>query len=157
MMSERNPVYSPFFGAIGAAASIILCSFGSAYATAKSGTSISMAGTKNPSAIMKALLPVVMAGIIAIYGLVASVLIVNSITDSEQGYSTDTGYLHFGAGFSVGMTGVAAGYAVGIVGERGVISTILQPRFFVGMVLMLIFSEVIGLYGLILGLILVTK
>ena len=156
-MNERNPVYSAFFGAVGAASAMILCSLGSAFATAKSGASISSAGSKNPSAIMKSLLPVVMAGIIAIYGLVAAVLIVNSITDSEKGYTTYTGYLHFGSGLSVGMTGVAAGYAVGIVGERGVITTILQPRFFVGMVLMLIFSEVIGLYGLILGLILITK
>lgn len=151
---EQIPVYSTFFGSMGAAAAMILCALGSAYATAIAGASVASAGIKNPSAIMKTLLPVVMAGIIAIYGLVAAVLIVNSI---EEKYEVFTGYLHFGAGVSVGMTGLSAGYAVGIIGRSGVISMILQPKFFVGMVLMLIFAEVLGLYGLILGLILITK
>lgn len=151
---EQNPVYSTFFGSMGAAAAMILCALGSAYATAIAGAAVASAGIKNPSAIMKSLLPVVMAGIVAIYGLVAAVLIVNSI---EANYEVFTGYIHFGAGVSVGLAGMAAGYAIGIVGRSGVISIILQPKFFVGMVLMLIFAEVLGLYGLILGLILITK
>lgn len=154
---EQYPVYSTFFGSMGAAASMIFCALGSAYATAISGASVASAGIKNPSAIMKTLLPVVMAGIIAIYGLVASVLIVNDLSDNVEEYTVFTGYLHFGAGVAVGITGLAAGYAVGIVGRSGVITTIVQPKFFVGMVLILIFAEVLGLYGLILGLILITK
>lgn len=154
---EQYPVYSVFFGSMGASAAMILCALGSAYATAIAGAAVASAGIKNPSAIMKSLLPVVMAGIIAIYGLVAAVLIVNDLTDKVEEYTVFIGYLHFGAGVAVGITGLAAGYAVGIVGRSGVISTILQPKFFVGMVLILIFAEVLGLYGLILGLILITK
>jgi len=61
-----------------------------------------------------------------------------------------------GAGLSVGLAGLAAGFAVGIVGDAGVRGTALQPRLFVGMILILIFAEVLGLYGLIVGLILNT-
>jgi V-type H+-transporting ATPase proteolipid subunit len=47
----------------------------------------------------------------------------------------------------VGLTGLAAGYAIGIVGDAGVRAYMSQSRIFVGMVLILIFGEVLGLYG----------
>jgi len=68
-----------------------------------------------------------------------------------------SGFLHLAAGLSVGLTGLAAGYAIGIVGDKGVRSYMSQSRVFVGMVLILIFGEVLGLYGLIVALILNTK
>ena len=73
-----------------------------------------------------------------------------------------SGFLHLAAGLSVGLTGLAAGYAIGVVGDvvscislnktianavKGVRSYMQQSRIFVGMVLILIFSEVLGLYG----------
>jgi len=51
---------------------------------------------------------------------------------------------------------VAAGFAIGVVGDAGVRGTAQQPKLFVGMVLILIFGEVLGLYGLIIALILNT-
>lgn len=62
-----------------------------------------------------------------------------------------------GAGLSVGLCGAAAGYAIGIVGDSGVRGFAQQPRLFVGMILVLIFAEVLGLYGLIVALILASK
>lgn len=59
-------------------------------------------------------------------------------------------FLHLGAGLSVGMTGLAAGYCIGIVGDKGVRAYMEQSRVFVGMVLILIFGEVLGLYGYVL-------
>ena len=97
---------------------------------------------------------ILIAGIIAIYGLVVSVIIgINLSTD----YSAFKGFLHLGAGLSVGLSGLAAGYAIGVVGDAGVRGTAQQPRLFVGMILILIFAEVLGLYGLIVALILSTK
>ena len=66
-------------------------------------------------------------------------------------------FAHLGAGLSVGLSGLAAGFAIGIVGDAGVRGTAQQPRLFVGMILILIFAEVLGLYGLIVALILSTK
>ena len=45
------------------------------------------------------------------------------------------------------------GLAIGIVSDAGVRAVAQQPRMYVGMVLILIFSEALGLYGLIVGLI----
>lgn len=56
-------------------------------------------------------------------------------------------FLHLGCGIAVGMTGLAAGYCIGIVGDTGVRAYMEQSRIFVGMVLILIFGEVLGLYG----------
>jgi len=47
--------------------------------------------------------------------------------------------------------------AVGIAGDAGVRGSAQQPRLFVGMILIMIFSEVLGLYGFIVALILDTK
>ncbi|KAG6836588.1 H(+)-transporting V0 sector ATPase subunit c [Arthromyces matolae] len=67
------------------------------------------------------------------------------------------GFVQLGAGLSVGLAGLAAGFAIGIVGDAGVRGTAQQPRLFVGMILILIFAEVLGLYGLIVALIMNTS
>jgi len=87
------------------------------------------------------IIPVIMAGIIAIYGLVVSVLISNELAQKQSLY---TGFIQLGAGLSVGLAGLAAGFAIGIVGDAGVRGTAQQPRLFVGMILILIFAEVLG-------------
>ena len=86
-----------------------------------------------------------MAGIIGIYGLVVSVLISDGLT--QDGYALYTGFIQLGAGLAVGLAGMAAGFAIGIVGDAGVRGTAQQPRLFVGMILILIFAEVLGKLG----------
>lgn len=73
------PEYAPFLGFAGAGSAMILSSIGAAYGTAKAGVGIAGMGTFRPELIMKSLIPVVMAGIIAVYGLVVSVLISGSV------------------------------------------------------------------------------
>jgi len=156
--TEKSPVYSPFFGAMGATAAMVFSALGAAYGTAKSGTGIAAMSVMRPELIMKSIIPVVMAGIIAIYGLVVAVLIANDIKEPLEGeYTLFKAFLQLGAGLSVGLSGLAAGFAIGIVGDAGVRGTAQQPRLFVGMILILIFAEVLGLYGLIVALILTTK
>lgn len=67
----------------------LLClsvALGAAYGTAKSGTGIAAMSVMRPELIMKSIIPVVMAGIIAIYGLVVAVLIANNISDKISLY-----------------------------------------------------------------------
>ncbi|CAC5425131.1 V-type proton ATPase 16 kDa proteolipid subunit c-like [Mytilus californianus] len=151
---SSEPIYTPFFGAMGATAAISFSALGAAYGTAKSGTGIAAMSVMRPELIMKSVIPVVMAGILAIYGLVVAALIANSI---DKSYTLFKSFCHLGAGLSVGLSGLAAGFAIGIVGDAGVRGTAQQPRLFVGMILILIFAEVLGLYGLIVALILATR
>ncbi|ORZ33305.1 V-type ATPase [Catenaria anguillulae PL171] len=155
-MSAQCPIYASFFGLAGSSMAMILTAIGAAYGTYKAGVGIAMMGTFRPDLIMKSLIPVVMAGIIAVYGLVVAVVISGNMSPANP-YSLFSGLLHLAAGLSVGFTGIAAGYAVGVVGDAGVKGYSMSPRLFVGMVLMLIFAEVLGLYGLIVALILNTR
>ncbi len=52
--------------------------------------------------------------------------------------------MHLAAGISVGLSCLAAGFCIGIVGDAGVRASGQQPRMFVGMMMMLIFAEVLG-------------
>jgi len=146
------PPYAPFFGFAGVAASMIFSTIGSAYGTGKAGIGIAGLGSFKPELVMRSLIPVVMSGIIAVYGLVVSVLISGSL-DPGLEYPLFKGFVHLGAGLACGLTGMAAGYAVGHVGDACVRAYVYESRVFVTMVLILIFAEVLGLYGLIVAII----
>ncbi|TDL22220.1 V-type ATPase [Rickenella mellea] len=149
------PPYAPFFGFAGVSSAMVFSTVGAAYGTSKAGIGIAGLGTFKPELIMKSLIPVVMSGIIAVYGLVVSVLIAGGLT--PQGYSLFAGFVHLGAGLSCGFTGLAAGYAIGIVGDSCVRAYVHESKVFVTMVLILIFAEVLGLYGLIVALLMNTR
>ena len=51
---------------------------GAAYGTAKAGAAIAAIGTVNPNIVMTALIPIIMAGILTIYGLVIGIFISTS-------------------------------------------------------------------------------
>ncbi|OZJ06333.1 V-type proton ATPase 16 kDa proteolipid subunit [Bifiguratus adelaidae] len=153
-MSEYCPVYAPFFGAMGCTAAVVFSCLGAAYGTAKSGVGLSAMGVLRPDLVLKCIIPVVMAGILGIYGVVVSVLLSSGLSAQQTLFS---GFIQFGAGLAVGLSCLGAGIAIGIVGDAGVRATAQQPRNFVGMILILIFAEVLGLYGLIVALIMNTK
>ena len=108
---------------------------------------------------MKNIIPVVMAGVLGIYGLIIAVIIGNGVkpfgsTGRIMSYSTYTGFAHLAGGMCCGLSGMSAGIAIGIVGDAGVRAVGQQEKLFVGMILILIFAEALGLYGLIVALIL---
>lgn len=153
---QYAPLFAPFFGFAGCAFAMILSCLGAAIGTAKSGIGISGIGTFKPELIMKSLIPVVMSGILAVYGLVVAVLIAGGLSPTEE-YTLFNGFMHLSCGLCVGFACLSSGYAIGIVGDVGVRKYMHQPRLFVGIVLILIFSEVLGLYGMIVALILNTR
>jgi len=148
--------YAPFFGYMGAATAQIFSVLGAAYGTAKAAVGIYEMGIQNPRMIIKAVIPVVMAGVIAIYGLVLSLVLKGKIHEASEGYTLDQGFSHLAAGLTVGLCGLASGYATGIVSDAGVRSMGRQPKMFIGMILVLIFAGALALYGLIAGLIIAT-
>ncbi|KAF5023743.1 hypothetical protein F66182_4176 [Fusarium sp. NRRL 66182] len=151
---DRCPMYASFFGAIGCACSIVFTTFGAAYGTAKSAGAIFQSGILRPDMMMQNTLCAIMAQILSIYGLVASVIITGGIKEKMAIY---TAFLQLGAGISVGLCGLAAGFAIGIVGDAGVRASSQQPRLYIGMVLILIFAEVLGLYGVIVSILMLTR
>jgi V-type H+-transporting ATPase proteolipid subunit len=152
------PKYSTFAGVMGCSASMYMCAIGAAYGTAKCGTGLAGMAVMYPSQTLKNLIPIVMASVIAIYGLVVSVLIVNGMGEAKNGkYTVFDGYIDFAAGITCGISGIASGWATAISGDLGVRTVCHQPKYFVGMILTLIFAGVMGLYGLIVALTLRTS
>lgn len=81
-----------FFGFIGIACALVFASkdyplpiasliyssytdLGAAYGTAKSGVGIASMGVLKPELIFKSIVPIIMAGILGIYGLIVSVIL----------------------------------------------------------------------------------
>jgi V-type H+-transporting ATPase proteolipid subunit len=70
-------------------------------------------------------------------------------------YSNYDGYRHLAGGLCCGLSALGAGLCIGIVGDAGVRAN-AQRDIYVGMILILIFAEALGLYGLIVAIILST-
>lgn len=144
---------SYLFGSLGVSAAIVFANLGAAYGTAKAGVGISCIGVMRGDLVMRSMIPVVMAGVLGIYGLITAVILNGKLKDPPL-LGAFTGYALFAAGLTVGMSSAAAGYAIGIVGDVGVrCNALANGKLFVGMILILIFAEALGLYGLIVGLV----
>lgn len=62
---------------------------GAAYGTAKSGVGIASMGVMNPGLVMRNIIPVVMAGVLGIYGLIVAVIIQGSSKTDFHCLSSD--------------------------------------------------------------------
>merc|ERR1712166_1018987 len=152
---EQCPPSAPFFGFMVCAAALVFACLGAAYGTAKSGVGVANMGVLHSDMVMKSIIPIIMAGVLGIYGLIVAVLLGSGISGTEPyGYSSYSGYSGLAAGLCCGMAGLSAGIAIGIVGDAGVRANARQNKLFVGVILILIFAEALGLYGLIVALIL---
>ena len=149
MANEDSSSY--FFGYMGIASALVFANLGAAYGTAKSGVGICSMGVLKPDKIIKSVIPVIMAGILGIYGLIVAVILNQRI---GTGYTYKNGYAHLASGLCCGLSSLGAGIAIGIGGDAGVRALGQTDKIFVGMMLILIFAEALGLYGLIVSLIL---
>jgi V-type H+-transporting ATPase proteolipid subunit len=94
---------------------------GGAYGTAKAGLGICSISVLRPDLIIKSVIPVVLAGILGLYGLIVAVIILGNI--NSQDYKYFKAYSHLGAGLCCGLSSLAAGLAIGIVGDAGSLSS----------------------------------
>ena len=59
---------------MGIAAALVFANLGSAYGTAKSGVGIVSVAVLKPDLIFKSIIPVVMAGVLGMYGMIIAIL-----------------------------------------------------------------------------------
>ena len=141
------------YGFLGVASAISFANLGAAYGTAKAGVGICTMGVLKPEKIIKAIIPVIMAGILGLYGLIVAVILVQKVNEHDE-YNYTKGFSHLASGLCCGISSWAAGIAIGIAGDAGARALGQQDKVFVGMMLILIFAEALGLYGLIVSLVL---
>jgi V-type H+-transporting ATPase 16kDa proteolipid subunit len=146
-IDESNGDATPYFFAyMGVASALVFANLGAAYGTAKSGVGIASLGVIDATKVLKGLIPIIMAGILGIYGVIISVLLVGECKDNV---TAQKGYKLLGSGLSCGLSSLASGLSIGVAGDAGVRAFAQTDSIYVGMILLLIFSEAIGLYGFI--------
>ena len=87
-----------------------------------------------------------------------STVIADATAGTSDGwtYSCYYGYRHLASGLCCGLSSLAAGLCLGVAGDAGVRAN-AQKDIYVGVILILIFGEALGLYGLIIAIILSSK
>merc|ERR1719199_442640 len=154
---SQCPSIAPLFGYAGVATATVLSNMGAAYGTALSGVGILRSGIFSPDLVWKNLIPIIMAGVNGIYGLISAIIILNNIAapragaggsgangdddalddafysdpDKSNVYSLYTGFGHLSAGLCCGLASLASGMAIGMGGgaEQIYVSMVLTQVF----------------------------
>lgn len=162
--------------ALGATASIFLTATGAAIASAEGGTyALKRTG-------WKAFIPIVQAGVLAIYGIVISVILVGKMEQYAESLTPTQGYRNLSAGLSVGLGCWASGYGMAKflaqcnasdisttppaastsemtqpLIQRSETPVAAAPEDVKSLIFVMIFLESIGLYGMTVALFLIGK
>ena len=78
VMNLGDPNQAIAFGATGCAAALVFANLGAAFGTARAGVGIVEVTSIKPEIVFRSIIPVVMAGILGMYGLIISIIIKTS-------------------------------------------------------------------------------
>eukprot|EP00477_Mikrocytos_mackini_P000114 GAHX01000119.1.p1 GENE.GAHX01000119.1~~GAHX01000119.1.p1 ORF type:complete len:183 (-),score=33.95 GAHX01000119.1:37-585(-) len=147
---------------------------GAAIGTAKTAIGFFALAVAKPQNMSKFMTLILMPGIVGLYGMIASVIILSSskLKLAENHYDVSklvglneevlkkvivtnmvSGVGKLATGAALGISCLAAGWALGVIGETSLRALIKNARLFTMSVVVMVFGEVIGLYALILTII----
>lgn len=89
-----------FFAYIGIASALVFANLGASYGTAKSAVGISSLAVIDHTKIFQGLIPIIMAGILGIYGVIIAVIAGSQVRGTNDQMKDADGYKYLGAGLA---------------------------------------------------------
>ncbi|GAA5966603.1 hypothetical protein JCM21900_001466 [Sporobolomyces salmonicolor] len=122
------------------------------------GASILGGSVRTPRIRTKNLISIIFCEVVGIYGVITAIVFSSKLGASptlETLYTARnyyTGFSLFWGGLTTGMCNLLCGVAVGISGSNAALADAADPQLFVKILVIEVFSSILGLFGLIVGL-----
>ncbi|KWU43918.1 V-type H+-transporting ATPase 21kDa proteolipid subunit [Rhodotorula sp. JG-1b] len=127
------------------------------------GASILGGSVRTPRIRTKNLISIIFCEVVGIYGVITSIVFSAKLVASptlESLYTPSnyyTGYALFWGGLTSGVCNLLCGIAVGISGSNAALADAADPQLFVKVLVIEVFSSILGLFGLIVALLMSGK
>jgi V-type H+-transporting ATPase proteolipid subunit len=156
------------WGAVGMGLAVAFSILGAAWGILLTAGSLLGAAVKAPRIRAKNLISVIFCEATAIYGIIIMIIMLskyqvgdelaNWVPNSRWSIQAHhAGFAIFSAGLTTGLSNLACGICVGVVGANCALADAQRPSLFVPMLIIEIFASALGLFGVIIGIIQVSE